>query len=139
MPIFSLTEVYKLESSKFEGETQTCFLKAKYCDKHTVIHGIPADVDLSGNVRMQTWHIGDLEERNLSNVERKVAEANPDKIEIYKVDAGENIISNSGADLFRKEDGTYRHRTEKEVQNSDKMNAAIIHALLSGKQILEDK
>lgn len=134
MPVFSLTDVYKLEKSYFEGETQTVSLKAKYGDKHTVIHGIPADVDLSGNVRMQTWHIGDLEERNLSSAARKVAEANPDKIEIYKVDAEENIISNSGADLFRKEDGTYRHRTEKEVQNSDKMNAAIIHAILSTNQ-----
>jgi hypothetical protein len=134
MPVFSLTEVYMLESSRMDGETQTVSLKAKYGDRHTVIRGIPSDVDLSGNIRMQTWHIGDLEERNLSNVERKVAEANPDKVSIYKVDNQENIIPNSGADLFRKEDGTYRHRTVKEAQNSDKMNASIIASLLSSER-----
>ena len=134
MPVFSLTEAYVLESSRFEGETQTLSLKAQYNDKHTVIKGVPADVDLSGNVRINTWHIGDLEERNLSNVERKVAEANPDKVSIYKVDNQENIIPNSGADLFRKEDGTYRHRTVKEAQNSDKMNASVIASLLSSER-----
>ncbi|MBP5399551.1 MAG: hypothetical protein J6Y53_03955 [Alphaproteobacteria bacterium] len=130
MPLFSLTDVYKLEKSCKVGETQKLFLKAKYGDHKVVINGIPADVDLSGNVEMQTWHA----EQKLSDAEKKKDEARPDKIEIYKVDDKGYIVPKSGVDLFRKEDGTYRYRTAKEVQKSDEMNAAIISSLLSIKE-----
>lgn len=130
MPLLPLIDVYKLEKAHKVGDTQTVFLKEKNGNKHMVIKGIPADVDLTGNVELHTRHT----EQKLKDAENVETEARPDKIEFYKVDDEGNIIPNSGIGLSIKKDGTYRHRTTAEVRKNDEMNATIISILIGAKQ-----
>ncbi len=119
MPGYTLTGGYKLERVRQVGKTQTAIWGEKYrSDRHEiVVSGIPADVDLSGNVEMTTW--------NMSGSEKK-DESKPDHMVIRKVDEKGETVPNSYVKLFRGQDGTYRRQTEEEERITEEQNMGLI-------------
>lgn len=112
MPAYTLAGGYTVEKTRKLGDTQSARLKEQYNPNNhiIVINGIPANVDLSGNVQVLTYNISGSKNKN---------ESEPDHMEICREDSKGN---KSYVKLFREKDGTYRRQTEKEEKISEKMN-----------------
>ncbi len=125
MPIMSLTETYDMTGVHKGNDGQKVFLKARHGDLHSlVINGIPNDVDLSGNIQMHTYHVDDLS-NPIPDEDKNMAE--PDKIEVYKLDDNENVISSYK--LFKNPEGGYKLQTEEQKRRTNAANNEIIRMM----------
>ena len=117
MVMLTGTGVWKLEKSLKTKEGQTIMLKAKNRDTSLMICGIPSDVDLHGNVWVNTYDAEGRDDSAENNINKK-----PFKLEFYQRDDEGNILPDDGAELYITENGSYRHRTQEEIQKTDQTN-----------------
>ena len=112
MTAIILGEIYKVPHSIInkEKDTQVAIVESKYGDNKTIISGIPADIKLDNNTEIHTHYIdGNSSSSN-------------DFLVIYTCDDKGECLN--GTKLWKTEN-RYRHRTQKEKENTEAQNLSI--------------
>lgn len=130
MAMVALLEIVIVESVCESGAVKTANVRAKYGKlKKWVINGIPEDVNININDEIHLYsadHAEGIVARDANMM------SHIDMMEIFNMGNDGNVIGSQK--LLRKSDGAYRKKTQKEIEQTDKMNTLATLGLVAAAQ-----